>query len=158
MWVETRIVSPARAALVTSLAAVAGTALFAGSSAAALLPAEPSALPTPVPSLPTTSGLPTIPGVPVPGVTIPPLPPPPPGADATSAAGPGGEDAGARPARPPQAPSPGAGLLGVNLSPVERGAVLGALLTLGFGALAVALVIADHLGVGPRRRLLRRRR
>jgi hypothetical protein len=42
------------------------------------------------------------------------------------------------------------------MSPVARTAVLGALIAIGAGALLVALVIADNLGLGPRRRLMRR--
>jgi hypothetical protein len=52
----------------------------------------------------------------------------------------------------------GGSLLGVELSPTARAALLGVLLAIGAGALLVTLVIADNLGLGPRRRLLRRRR
>jgi hypothetical protein len=50
----------------------------------------------------------------------------------------------------------GGSLFGETLSPAARDAVLGALAAIVLGALVMALVIADNLGKGPRRRLARR--
>ncbi len=76
------------------------------------------------------------------------------GGDVATASRVGGRSGGSGRVAAAQRVSSG-GIFGETLSPVARDAVLGALIAILLGAIAVALVIADNLGMGPRHRLAR---